>query len=200
MARPRVATARGRGRQGIAWNPQRACQFEPRRQRRGVGIDVADDGKHLPTIIFPHGGPYARDTDEFDYWTEYFVSRGHAVLQPNFRGSVGYKLYMYQFGKFTRARIARGDALDANSPIEHVDEFGIPLLIVHGDQDRSVFIEQSANLVAALEKAGKPYQYIFQPGGDHYLSRASQRLQFFEAMDAFLRKYLGPPRADPPAG
>jgi dipeptidyl aminopeptidase/acylaminoacyl peptidase len=36
---------------------------------------------------------------------------------------------------------------------------------VHGDQDRSVFIEQSANLVAALEKAGKPYQYIFQPGG-----------------------------------
>jgi hypothetical protein len=127
-----VATARGRGRQGIAWNPQRACQFEPRRQRRGVGIDVADDGKHLPTIIFLHGGPYARDTDEFDYWTEYFVSRGHAVLQPNFRGSVGYELYMYQFGKFTRARIARGDALDANSPIEHVDEFGIPLLIVHG--------------------------------------------------------------------
>jgi dipeptidyl aminopeptidase/acylaminoacyl peptidase len=62
------------------------------------------DGKHLPTIIFPHGGPYARDTDEFDYWTEYFVSRGYAVLQPNFRGSVGYKLYMYQLGKFTRAR------------------------------------------------------------------------------------------------
>ena len=43
-----------------------------------------------PTIIHPHGGPGARDYDGFDYWTSYFVSRGYAVLRPNFRGSSGY--------------------------------------------------------------------------------------------------------------
>ncbi|MEX2963776.1 alpha/beta hydrolase family protein [Microbulbifer sp. TYP-18] len=46
--------------------------------------------EQLPTILFPHGGPIAADTDTFDYWTQFFVSRGYAVLQMNFRGSAGY--------------------------------------------------------------------------------------------------------------
>lgn len=43
-----------------------------------------------PTIILPHGGPHARDYNEFDYWSQLFASRGFAVFQPNFRGSFGY--------------------------------------------------------------------------------------------------------------
>ncbi len=233
-----------------------------------LSLPHSSEAKRWPTIIFPHGGPYVRDTDGFDYWTQLFVSRGYAVLQPNFRGSTGYgsaylragyeqwgekmqddvidgldwmiaqgisdparvcivggsyggyvalvaayktpkkfrcavdfagvadlnamitNLYRYQFGALTRVRIQRGDALAANSPIEHVSDIGIPLLIVHGDQDRVVFIEQSDNLVAALEAAGKSYRYIRQPDGDHYLSRASQRLAFFDSMDTFLRAHL----------
>ena len=46
--------------------------------------------KNLPFIILPHGGPYARDAQSFDYFAQFFVSRGYAVLQPNYRGSAGY--------------------------------------------------------------------------------------------------------------
>jgi dipeptidyl aminopeptidase/acylaminoacyl peptidase len=46
--------------------------------------------KNLPTVIFPHGGPSARDDMEFDWWAQFMASRGYAVLQPNFRGSSGY--------------------------------------------------------------------------------------------------------------
>ncbi|MGD0865645.1 MAG: S9 family peptidase [Rhizomicrobium sp.] len=46
--------------------------------------------KNLPTVIFPHGGPAARDDMEFDWWAQFMASRGYAVLQPNFRGSTGY--------------------------------------------------------------------------------------------------------------
>ncbi|HEX4159304.1 MAG TPA: alpha/beta fold hydrolase [Rhizomicrobium sp.] len=45
---------------------------------------------NLPTIIFPHGGPEARDMLQFDWWAQFMASRGYAVLQPNFRGSSGY--------------------------------------------------------------------------------------------------------------
>lgn len=45
--------------------------------------------KSLPTLVFPHGGPIARDNDAFDYWTQFFVNKGYAVLQMNFRGSDG---------------------------------------------------------------------------------------------------------------
>ncbi|WP_462169000.1 alpha/beta hydrolase family protein [Pseudoalteromonas lipolytica] len=48
------------------------------------------EGDTLPTIIFPHGGPMARDYSGFDYWTALLAYNGYAVLQPNFRGSSGY--------------------------------------------------------------------------------------------------------------
>ncbi len=46
--------------------------------------------KDLPLVVFPHGGPRARDGVEFDWWAQAMASRGYAVLQPNFRGSTGY--------------------------------------------------------------------------------------------------------------
>ena len=46
--------------------------------------------KNLPTIILPHGGPYLRDDSRFDYWAQFLASLGYAVLQPNYRGSLGY--------------------------------------------------------------------------------------------------------------
>ena len=46
-------------------------------------------GPH-PTVLLPHGGPYSRDSAEFDSWVQYIVDHGIAVLKPNYRGSVGY--------------------------------------------------------------------------------------------------------------
>lgn len=45
--------------------------------------------KNLPTLMFPHGGPMARDTGGYDYWAQFFANKGYAVLQMNFRGSDG---------------------------------------------------------------------------------------------------------------
>jgi dienelactone hydrolase len=47
-------------------------------------------GKDLPAIVMPHGGPTARDRWGFDWLAQFFAARGYAVLQPNFRGSDGY--------------------------------------------------------------------------------------------------------------
>ena len=44
----------------------------------------------LPTIVLPHGGPWARDSWGYAPYAQFFANRGYAVLQPNFRGSTGY--------------------------------------------------------------------------------------------------------------
>jgi dipeptidyl aminopeptidase/acylaminoacyl peptidase len=44
----------------------------------------------LPAILFPHGGPWARDTWGFHNVVQFLANRGYAVLQPNFRGSTGF--------------------------------------------------------------------------------------------------------------
>ena len=48
------------------------------------------DPKDLPLVVFPHGGPAARDAPGFDWWAQAMASRGYAVLQVNFRGSDGF--------------------------------------------------------------------------------------------------------------
>jgi dipeptidyl aminopeptidase/acylaminoacyl peptidase len=45
---------------------------------------------NLPLIIYPHGGPGARDDESWDWWAQFLADRGYAVLQPNYRGSTGY--------------------------------------------------------------------------------------------------------------
>ncbi len=44
----------------------------------------------LPTVILPHGGPWARDAWGFNPSLQFLANRGYAVLQMNFRGSTGY--------------------------------------------------------------------------------------------------------------
>jgi len=46
--------------------------------------------KNLPLIVFPHGGPWARDSWGYNPFAQFWANRGYAVLQPNFRGSTGY--------------------------------------------------------------------------------------------------------------
>lgn len=48
------------------------------------------ESKNLPTILFVHGGPWARDNWGYDPMAQFLANRGYAVLQPNFRGSTGY--------------------------------------------------------------------------------------------------------------
>jgi dipeptidyl aminopeptidase/acylaminoacyl peptidase len=44
----------------------------------------------LPTVLFIHGGPWARDEWGYDPVVQFLANRGYAVLQPNYRGSTGY--------------------------------------------------------------------------------------------------------------
>ncbi|HEU4812913.1 MAG TPA: prolyl oligopeptidase family serine peptidase [Xanthomonadaceae bacterium] len=54
-------------------------------------IPHGSDGKHLPMIVNPHGGPMGpRDNWGFNTEAQLMASRGYAVMQVNFRGSGGF--------------------------------------------------------------------------------------------------------------
>ncbi|MBV9553104.1 MAG: S9 family peptidase, partial [Alphaproteobacteria bacterium] len=84
-------------------------------------------GEHgLPLIVMPHGGPFARDSWEFDPQVQFLASRGYAVLQPNYRGSTGYGR---QFAE-------RGYGQWGTGMIDDVDD-GVDWLVHQGIADGS---------------------------------------------------------------
>ncbi|MXO83486.1 alpha/beta fold hydrolase [Altererythrobacter aestiaquae] len=88
------------------------------------------DGRDLPALVMPHGGPSARDEWGFDWLAQYFARQGYAVLQPNYRGSAGYGSDWYMRNGFQSWRIAVGDVADAgrwlvNQNIADADKLAI---------------------------------------------------------------------------
>jgi len=54
-------------------------------------LPPGSDGKNLPMIVHPHGGPFTIwDAWGYDPTVQMLASHGYAVLQVNFRGSGGY--------------------------------------------------------------------------------------------------------------
>ncbi|MDP9278819.1 MAG: prolyl oligopeptidase family serine peptidase, partial [Gemmatimonadota bacterium] len=53
-------------------------------------LPVGVEAKNLPLVVFPHGGPWARDSWGYEAIPQFLANRGYAVLQPNFRASTGY--------------------------------------------------------------------------------------------------------------
>jgi dipeptidyl aminopeptidase/acylaminoacyl peptidase len=97
------------------------AQVKPITYKAADGTDVpayltlppGSNGKNLPAIVMPHGGPGARDEWGFDWLSQYFAARGYAVLQPNFRGSAGYGDVWFKRNGYQSWRSAVGDVNDA---------------------------------------------------------------------------------------
>ncbi len=50
----------------------------------------ASADRPCPAVVQPHGGPTSMTGDEWDGVAQYFVDKGYAWFQPNFRGSTTY--------------------------------------------------------------------------------------------------------------
>ena len=78
--------------------------------------------KGLPLVVFPHGGPFARDDTGFDWWTQFLTTRGYVVLQPQFRGSVGFGAELFRAG---HRQWGRGMQDDISAGVRHLVEKGV---------------------------------------------------------------------------
>ena len=90
-----------------AIQPSEMPRREPVRYKARDGLEIpailtlpkARDAKNLPLVLYVHGGPYLRGTQ----WTwsaeaAYLAALGYAVLEPDFRGSLGWGRKFFQAG------------------------------------------------------------------------------------------------------
>ena len=85
--------------------------FPPDAPRRG-----------LPTVLYVHGGPWARDTWGYDPTAQWLANRGYLCVQVNYRGSSGYGKAFLNAGDREWGRKMHEDLIDA---VEHVVGLGV---------------------------------------------------------------------------
>jgi dipeptidyl aminopeptidase/acylaminoacyl peptidase len=131
-------------------------------------LPPGSDGKNLPAIVMPHGGPDARDEWGFDWLVQYFAVRGFAVLQPEYRGSAGYGNDWFKGNAFHSWKT-----------------------LVHGDTDTNVGVSESRLMNDRLKAAGKQVEYTEFKGLTHQLDDAGARARMLVAAEKTIRQGMG---------
>ncbi|OYU77580.1 MAG: hypothetical protein CFE32_05005 [Alphaproteobacteria bacterium PA3] len=77
---------------------------------------------------------------------------------------------------------------------QNIGKVGMPVLVVHGEMDETVPVEQSRIFVENMKKAGKPSEELFIPRMDHYF-RSDQGDAWATILvrgKEFFEKHIGP--------
>jgi dipeptidyl aminopeptidase/acylaminoacyl peptidase len=233
-------------------------------------LPAGREPKNLPLIVFPHGGPFERDSYAFDPVVQLLANRGYAVLQPNYRGSTGFgrdyvergygqwglkmqddlddgvswlaaqgtidrrrvcivgasyggyaalwgairnpeiyrcavslagvtdlkailkydsqMLNAPRYYKLWRQKVEGEERRDlaAVSPLQQVSRLNVPVLVAHGERDRTVPVDQSRQLVAALKARGARVTSVFYPGVAHGFTSSEASIDYMKRLEAFL--------------
>ncbi len=158
---------------GIRWVKEHASDYEI--DADALGLMGASAGGHLACLVAVGNGRAADDVDAsvaaagvFFPPTD-FLDYGGRSLDPRTDDRLGEMI----------RRLAFPDGIDGLddaqihervtdiSPARRVTEDTPPFLLIHGDADFVVPIQQSQTMVAALERKGVPVRLIVKKGGGH---------------------------------
>jgi dipeptidyl-peptidase-4 len=74
------------------------------------------------------------------------------------------------------------------------DRLERPMLIIHGLADDNVVFDHSARMMAALQKAGKPFETMLYPGQTHAIREPALQRHLWKTILAFLERSVPPGR------
>jgi dienelactone hydrolase len=224
-----------------------------------------------PLVVLPHGGPWVSENPSYDEWPALLGAYGYMVLQPQYRGSLGYgidfwfdswgewglamqddkddgALYLAEQGlvdpdrmamfgwsyggyaafvaasreeqiyqcaiagagvsdigqqgaSFTNNRFLRRSILEGYEgvdPIDRAAQTNIPLLIIHGELDQRVRIQQSDQYVRAVRNSPVQTRYVVLEDADHFSNTINYENQLILYTE--LLSWLAGPCGMPTAG
>ena len=146
------------------------------------------DPKRICMVGWSYGGYAALQTPIANPNTYKCIVAGAAVTDM-----VHFMNYQRKFTGYTRYKHYVKDeekSLHAISPYHNLDKIKVPMLLLHGDKDLFVPVEQSERFVERAKDKDKTISYVEMPGTNHHLSREADRQVFFTELEKFLAKHI----------
>ena len=87
------------------------------------------------------------------------------------------------------------ETIEAHNPVNFVQNWRVPMLVIHGQKDYRVLVEQGLATFTALQRQGIESQLLYFPDENHWILRPHNSVQWHEAVNAWLQRHAGAPPA-----
>lgn len=167
-------------------NEDEMCEIKPVTYTSRDGIKIHGyltlpkgiEAKNLPVVVNPHGGPWHRDEWGYNPESQFLANRGYAVLQMNFRGSVGYGRKFWESSFKQWGKTMQDDVTD-----------GVNWLISQGIADPKRIAIYGASYGGYATLAGLVYTPDIYAAGVDYVG-VSNLFTFMKSIPPYWKPYL----------
>lgn len=114
----------------------------------------------------------------------------------SFAGVSDIELIISNARRFTNNEVVKkqfgtdDDKLESASPVNFAKKINIPILLIHGTDDRVVPVRHSRDMASELEDYDKNVRYVEIDDANHHLSVQKHRIQTLEEMLNFFDEHL----------
>ena len=77
------------------------------------------------------------------------------------------------------------------NPVNHVDKWRVPMLVVHGQQDFRIPVEQGIGAFTALQRQGIESKFLYFPDENHWVLKPQNSVQWHDTVNGWLEQHLG---------
>lgn len=84
---------------------------------------------------------------------------------------------------------AAGSGFGKHNPVDYVQNWHVPTLVVHGGRDYRVVDTQGLSTFTALRRQGIPARLLYYPDENHWVLKPSNSIQWHDEVMSWLRKW-----------
>ncbi len=81
------------------------------------------------------------------------------------------------------------------NPVAHVAKWKVPMLVVHGQLDFRIPVEQGIGAFTALQRRGIPSQFLYFPDENHWVLKPQNSILWHDTVNAWLKRWTDTPLA-----
>ncbi|WP_242162521.1 S9 family peptidase [Lysobacter sp. M15] len=78
------------------------------------------------------------------------------------------------------------------NPVNHVDEWRVPMLVVHGQLDYRIPVEQGIATFTALQRRGIESKFLYFPDENHWVLKPQNSVLWHDTVNGWLKQHIGP--------
>ncbi len=75
------------------------------------------------------------------------------------------------------------------NPVNHVDKWRVPILVIHGQKDYRVLVEQGIAAFTAAQRRGIESRFVYFPDENHWILKPHNSVLWHEEVNAWLKRF-----------